>query len=344
MRISIAWTMTAAVAASVVATASGQGMRQPGPKRQAGAPATAPAAPPKGASAAKLDPEAIKARQLADQKAREAMVPILAEWEKQSKKVTTLSVGFQRVDKSAAWGDDYFVGRAVLKAPNMACLEFQKCKLDDKGKPLTKPNAKGEPAWVLEPEPAERIVCNSKEVLQYAFAEKVLFVFPLEKEARMRALQEGPLPFLFNMKAAEAARRYGMRLLQEDEREYLIAVVPNDPDDRGNFERAFVWLGKKDFLPTKLRLYPVQGGQGSAKESQEFTFYNIDKTRPIEDAFFNPPTKMKDWQTKVNPNEGAIRKKVNAKMNDIVAPPQDVPLSPRRQAAQPAPKAGGRVQ
>ena len=191
MRNSITWMFTAAVAASVVATASGQGTQQPAPRRTAApAPAQQVAPAPKvSAPAAKLDPEAIKARQLADQKARAAMVPILGEWEKQSKKVATLSVGFQRVDKSGAWGDDYFVGRAVLKAPNMACFEFQKCKLDDKGKPLTRPNVKGVPAWVLEPEPAERIVCNGKEVLQYAFDQKVLFVFPMEKEARNRALQ-----------------------------------------------------------------------------------------------------------------------------------------------------------
>ena len=339
MRNRIAWTLTACVAASVVATASGQGQGVP-QQPAAGKRLVIPPAPAKGqapaakAAAAAPTPEEIRARQAADQKAKLAMIPILAEWEKQSKKVTTLSVGFHRVDKSAAWGDEFSDGKAVLKAPNLACIEWQKAKLDGQGKPMMKPNAKGEPAWVLEPEPTERVVCNGKEVLQYAFAQRTLFVFPMEKDTRAKALQEGPLPFLFNMKAEEATRRYGMRLLQEDEREYLIAIVPNDPADRGNFERAFLWLKKSNYLPNKLRLYPVQGGQGQAAESQEFTFFNIDTVRPVADTFFNPPLKMAGWETKVNPTSGP----------DPAVRPAQGPAVGKRQAAQPAPKAGGRIQ
>ena len=346
MRHRIAWTLTATLAVSVVGRASGQGAQSPSPRKQITAGPTT-ARPQAGTPTptntptrqpAPADPEAIRARQAADLKAKAAMVPILAEWEKQSRKVVNLSVPFERVDKSAAWGDEYFSGRAVLKAPNLACLEFKKCKLDPEGKPLTKPNANGDPAWVLEPEPTERVVCTGKEVLQYDYAKKAVYVFPLDKEARMKALQEGPLPFLFNMKADEATRRYGMRLLQEDDREYLIAIVPNDPSDRSNFERAFLWLSKANFLPNRLRLYPVQSGKDQLKEAQEFTFHNIDTTRPIESALFNPPMNMPGWKTIVNPPDGG--KAADARVN--AAGPAAQPAAViRRQATQPAlPKAG----
>ena len=31
-----------------------------------------------------------------------------------------------------------------------------------------------------------------------------IYIFPLDKDQRKRALEEGPLPFLFNMRAADA--------------------------------------------------------------------------------------------------------------------------------------------
>ena len=41
---------------------------------------------------------------------------------------------------------------------------------------------------------------------------------------QQRALEEGPLPFLFNFKAADAKKRYEMALVAED------ATTSHDPD------------------------------------------------------------------------------------------------------------------
>src|SRR5437588_480929 len=83
--------------------------------------------------------------------------------------------------------------------PDPACLEFRKYKVDNDGK-LLQP-------LQLESEPNERIVCTGKDVLQYQWDVKEIYVFPLEKEVRQKALQQGPLPFLFNMRAADARKR-----------------------------------------------------------------------------------------------------------------------------------------
>ena len=91
-----------------------------------------------------------------------------------------------RVDVSAAWEERLkFEGRAYFQSPNLASVEF----------------------WEVENEEASR-AHETREadlahdrVLQYVFPTKQVFVHPLAGEQRKRALEEGPLPFLFNMKA-----------------------------------------------------------------------------------------------------------------------------------------------
>ena len=54
-------------------------------------------------------------------------------------------------------------GRAVLQSPDLACLQFQKYKVDADGKPLFVTGKDGKPKMPnLEPEPSERIVCTGK--------------------------------------------------------------------------------------------------------------------------------------------------------------------------------------
>ncbi len=337
MRNLIAWTMTLAAGASAVATASGQSAPAT-PKKQAPAAVARPAPKP---ARAPLDPEAVKARQVAERKAREEMDTLLAEWEKQSKKVASLYVEFERVDLSKAWGDEYFVGQAILKSPDHACLQFKKCKVDEGGKPIFKADAKGNRIMDLEKDPTQRIVCTGKDVLQYEWAERVVYVYPLDKEVRQKALQQGPLPFLFNMKAAEAKVRYGMTLLKQNDREYLISVVPNEQIDKESFTQAFVWLSKENFLPRQLQLFPVQNEQGQNKETQEFKFTSIKPNAAVDDGLFNPVLQMTGWEVKHNPAEGAApapraEARPNAGPGRASAPTRRQP--PPQPAMRPAPR------
>ena len=255
MRTLIAWTLTLAVGAS----ASGQG--------------TAPAAKktnpplaikPAPGQAAPVDPKATKAKvQLDPALARQEMERVLVEWERRSKQVTSLDVLFDRIDRSGpAWGDNFYQGRAMLQSPDLACLQFQKYKLDKDGKPLFVTNKDGKKVPSLEATPFERIVCTGSEVLQYSWDEKKIFVFPLDKQQRQKALQQGPLPFLFNMKAAEAKKRYSMTLMDQDDKDYLIAIVPNEQIDKDSFSKAFLWLSKRRSCRTSSG--SAGGGEGTA--------------------------------------------------------------------------------
>ena len=49
-----------------------------------------------------------------------------------------------RIDDNPAWGDlEYYEGRALFKSPNLAFIDFNKIKQDDKKKPIRDPAEEG---------------------------------------------------------------------------------------------------------------------------------------------------------------------------------------------------------
>ena len=330
MRRLITWTTLLAAGASTVSIASGQVSKPqaaPRPAAAAAPRAGAPVAKPATAPAAPLSPEAQKAKAADEVKKREEMNLLLTEWEKESKKVTSLHVVFERIDRSLKWGDQVYQGEAYLKSPDLACLEFKRAVPDAQGKPQFKTDANNQKLLRTEASPFQRIVCTGKEVLQYEWDERAIYIYPLDKEARQKALQQGPLPFLFNMKAADAKKRYGMTLLDQNTDWYLIAIVPREEIDKQSFSQAFVWLNKETFLPNKLFLIPI-----GEKERQEFRFTAIDRNGKILDGLFNPVTNIPNW--KINRNEP-----------DVAPGPKAAPAAPdpvATQPARPAPTASGK--
>ena len=336
----IAWTLTLAAGASSVSIALAQAPRTAPPARS-----VAPAPVAKGTAAAPtrpaatLDPAARQAQAATEARARNDMNLLLDEWEKQSAKVKSLQVVFERTDKSIKWGDKVSQGTAILKSPDLACLEFKRAIPDSDGRPRLKLNANGQKAIDVEKEPYQRIVCTGKEVLQYEWDEKVLYIYPLDKEARQKALQQGPLPFLFNMKAAEARRRYTMTLIPDPRspQEYCIKVVPNEEIDKKDFKQAVVWLDKEQFQPSRLVLHPV-----GDKDLQEFRFTLIAPNKPISDDYFAVviPT---DWKVERNENpNGTGAPSRPAQAATPAAAGRPVQAAPKRVARQPAPKGSAR--
>ena len=100
----------------------------------------------------------------------------------------------------------------------------------------------------------ETIVCGKNAVWQYLYQGKQIFIFPLAKGQRQRALDEGPLPFLFNMKAEEAEARYQMSLEGENAEYYVVKVLPRLQEDKESFKMALLYLEKTFLLPARIAL------------------------------------------------------------------------------------------
>ena len=295
MKTHIAWTLVLTAGTGMAAPALAQQAPTRTPAPRPAPTATAPAGVPGKAvkvvpapAVEKRDPAVEQAAQKAAAKLRQDMDQILDAWEKKSALVKSLSVDFKRVDKSAAWGEEEYTGQAMLQSPDLACLHFKKRSNPDAG-PGVAPTFEND----------ERIVSNGSEVLQYKWDTKQIYIYPLDKQAQQKTLQQGPLPFLFNMKADDAKKRYDMALTDQSDKQYLIRIAPLYDIDRESFSKAFLTLNKTTYLPDQLRLVATNG-----KDYQDFKFNNVVANQPLDPKFFQKTT-LPGWKEVINDgNEG----------------------------------------
>jgi TIGR03009 family protein len=249
--------------------------------------------PPQG-----VKPQPAAAGGAPDQQNQNRPVPIdpknlevlLNVWEMNSANLRTLDVKMTRTDRSPAWDeDDHYAGRAMFKTPNRAWLDFRKeTEVKD---PKTGVRSK---KFV----PHERIVCTGTEVWQYRCDTSQVFIYPLEKDVQQRALEEGPLPFLFNFKAAEARKRYMMSLVDDHPNTPTIRIIPRLAIDQESFKVAWVTLDRAVYLlPRRIFLVAPDG-----KSSKDFQLELAAQVAncAVEDANFQPQA-SKGWKVVHNP-------------------------------------------
>lgn len=259
----------------------------PAPGKAAGAPAT------KGAAPAGTQDQTPAATPV-DPAAQQRLDQLLTEWERQSAAIKSLDAKFFRLDNNKVLGEiEFFEGRALLKSPNFACLDTKKLDLDPKKEAQLFMDAvkfyraqNGEPAPGTEPIPAarkkffDRIICTGESIYHYDGSVKQVFEYPLAKQDRAAALQQGPLPFLFDMRREEVLRRYNMRLVKEDDEKYTIQVAPKLEIDRSAFEQAVIHLNKKTFQPDVLMLVEPN------KNQQIYYLTRVRANEPVNDQNF----------------------------------------------------------
>jgi TIGR03009 family protein len=217
---------------------------------------------------------------------------LLKKWEQQCAKLKTLDVTILRIDDAPAWGDkDYYEGRALFKSPNLAFIDFNRIKLDDKKKPMRDPQTK---KWVSTP--YERIICTGDEVWQYSSDTQQIFVFPLEKDEQKKAVEEGPLPFLFNMRADDAKKRYQMTLMSEDEKSFGVSIKPKLKEDKESFSMTFLSLDRTYLLPVRILMLSPDG-----KSSKDFRLGPMFPNRAVNDRNFQGKPLGPPWKLVRNP-------------------------------------------
>jgi TIGR03009 family protein len=244
---------------------------------------TAPAQRPAAAApAAKAEQKQATPTKSPEELARLAqrMDVLMAAWEDRSAKVKELDAEFTRQDKSPAWQEEAeYKGRALLKSPDLAYLDFEKFESAQK-----------------KHVHHERIICTGKEVFHYQTASRQIFIYPLSKEERSRALEEGPLPFLFNMKADKAKQRYKMNLLSENDLGAWIQILPLEKIDQESFSKVYVLLNKQKFLPDRLILWAPNG-----KDTQDYKFKTIKMNSNIDVTNFEGKIPATGWDVVRNP-------------------------------------------
>jgi TIGR03009 family protein len=217
---------------------------------------------------------------------------LLEEWEKQSRRLKSLDVTILRIDDSPAWGDkDYYEGRALFKAPNLAFIDFNMIKQDANKKPMRDPATK---KFITTP--YERIVCTGTEVWQYRSDVQQVTIFPLQKNEQQKAIEEGPLPFLFNMRADDARKRYQMTLMSKDDKSYGVSIKPKLDVDKESFSLAFVNLDKDYLLPIRIVMKSPDG-----KSTKDFRLGPMAPNKTVNDKNFEGKPLGPPWKVIRNP-------------------------------------------
>lgn len=162
----------------------------------------------------------------------------LRRWEQEMAKIETLAAQLNRTDKDKTFErTNKLTGIAqymkVGKGPaaqNLALLEMR-------------PEGKNEIA--------EKVVCTGTYLYQYLPAQKEIKVYDITPKQGQVA-EDNFLSFLLGMKAAEAQRRYELKLAKEDQFYIYVDIAPRFPNDKAEFQRARIVLNKDSFLPRQL--------------------------------------------------------------------------------------------
>jgi TIGR03009 family protein len=217
-----------------------QPAQQTAPPQQQAPPQTAPpqqqqTAPPQQQAPATPPPSA------ALDPAHNPLDALLVRWEERMTQVQTIIAHCTRtsVDKTFNTADVY-EGAAKYMKPNLAMLEMQK-----KGKPQV----------------FEKYVCTGTYLYEFVPAEKVIRVHELPPPKPGQVSDDNFLSFLFGMRAAEAKRRYDLKLVKQDQWYYYIEILPRFPADKADFQKARLVLTSSTFLPRELWFEQPNGNE-----------------------------------------------------------------------------------
>lgn len=151
------------------------------------------------------------------------------------------------------------VGHFYYVSPDKGRIDLEPTKPAPNAK--SKATSKEGVPYALAADRAERWICTGKEVLTINDEAREYEVFPLPPDLQGQNIINGPLPFLFGLKADEAQQRFDMELLSNEAATALILAKPLRPDDQANYSEARILLDKTTFLPKAVRLLDPSGNR-----------------------------------------------------------------------------------
>lgn len=184
---------------------------------------------------------------------------VLQEWERQTSQFKKLVGEFSVFKYDPTFEvERRGEGKFAYEAPDKG--NYERKGSDIKGQKAKKKNKNGEP-YTLQSDSPERWVCTGKEIIRIDEKEKTYEKISIPPEAQGQNIIEGPLPFLFGMKAQQAKMRYKMKLKSKTESEIILQLVPIKQADASNWERATVIIDAKRFVPKAVQHFDPTGGE-----------------------------------------------------------------------------------
>jgi len=210
----------------------------------------------------------------------------LQAWEAKLAGVQTIVADCTRTELNKTFGTkEEFTGTARLVRPNLFKLDLFK---------------KG------DPQNFERYVCTGMNLYEYRPKEKLVRVYELPKNAQGQAvLDDTYLALLYGMKAADAKKRFGLKLVKEDQWWIYISIEPKNPTDKLEFVRGqmvfYAGPPAVAMMPRRIWLEHPNGDEVT------WEFPKIESNVKLERTEFVAPAAPQGWKVvradKPQPNE-----------------------------------------
>jgi TIGR03009 family protein len=202
---------------------------------------------------------------------------VLGYWEKAMGGVNSFSATCTRttVDRTFKTSE---VFEGVAKYLRVNQTNYASLKLDKKNAPGV----------------VEKYVCTGTHVYIYPPGQKVVRIHEMPKNPKGQVTDEGFLTFLFGMKASEAKQRYTLKYTPPaptDKHYYYVDILPREPGDKRDFERARLVLSAQTYLPRQLWFVQPNGTEITFDFPQVQTGVNLAVTE------FTQPEIPAGWQT-----------------------------------------------
>jgi TIGR03009 family protein len=192
---------------------------------------------------------------------------ILRNWELTTSKFNRMTGEFTRIKYEHTFEvESRAEGRFAYEAPDKGNYELRGLEpgKDKDGRPeqSQKLGSDGKTPYRLKADSPERWVCTGKEVIKINEKEKTYEKLTIPPESQGENIMDGPLPFLFGMKADQAKRRYKLSLNKSSTKtDIWLDVVPRLAKDSANWTKARVIIDAATFRPKAVKLVDPTGAE-----------------------------------------------------------------------------------
>ena len=262
---------------------------------------------------------------------RPAFVPLSAEhqqyldkvlevWERRSNDITVYRCEFQRWEFDSVFGpaDEakrYSTGMIKYASPDKGLFQVQKVLTYQA--PM---HAGGKPRYVeLEGDYREHWVCDGQSVYEFDAQRKLVVQQILPAHMQGKAIDQGPLPFMFRANADDIRRRYWVHAITPEkvqEKEIWLEAYPRTVEDAGNFLKVHIVMDRQRVLPKGLVIFDRNYRPGKNTSRTVFKFndreVNFNTSLDLLNIFqrnFYQPAVPRGWRKEVRqaPVQQAIR-------------------------------------
>jgi TIGR03009 family protein len=205
---------------------------------------------------------------------------MLLQWELSMKKIDTLraSVVQEREDNVLKTRVIYD-GEAQYMRPNLFSLELRR-----RDKPAV----------------FQKFVCTGAFLYEYSQQKSEVRLHEISPPQPGKPQDDNILSFLFEIKAAEAKNRYGLKLVKQDQNYVYVEVLPTRPADRQDFQTAYLALTQTTLMPRAIKMIEPNGNKLT------FDFPVIDVGVRLNRAQFAKPEVPAGWKmVRVPPGDRA---------------------------------------